>query len=107
MTGQETLATLACRVRAREERFRNAHLLCVSCTSTAFSDPVQCESLDCQWFYARRKAEARLELVPLFEEVSRALEDVIDDLDELEDFHDFENSEEDDSIKTEEIEVEE
>ncbi|KAF9481424.1 hypothetical protein BDN70DRAFT_831218 [Pholiota conissans] len=107
MTGQETLATLACRARAREERFRNAHLLCVSCTSTAFSDPVQCESLDCQWFYARRKAEARLELVPLFEEVSRALEDVIEDLEELEDLDDFENFEEDDSIETEEIEVEE
>lgn len=36
-------------------------------------DAVQCLSLDCPWFYARRKAEAETELIPVLEELLEEL----------------------------------
>uniref|UniRef100_A0A8H8CPU2 DNA-directed DNA polymerase n=1 Tax=Psilocybe cubensis TaxID=181762 RepID=A0A8H8CPU2_PSICU len=44
---------------------------CLSCgdpadQSSAPPEPIHCESLDCPWFYARRKSEAAMELIPLF-----------------------------------------
>jgi len=52
----------------------NIHRICASCAGSAPSEPIHCESLDCQWFYARRKAEAGLELVPLLAELSEEME---------------------------------
>lgn len=54
----------------------NTHRVCASCTGTAPSEPIHCESIDCQWFYARRKAEAGLELVPLLTELSEEMEEI-------------------------------
>lgn len=51
-----------------------AHRICASCTGCALTEPIHCESIDCQWFYARRKASSGLELVPLFEQLARELE---------------------------------
>lgn len=84
----ETLANLNYRIKAREERLKSTHDICVSCTNVAPSDFIHCESLDCQWFYARRKAQTGMELVPLLAEMSEELEDAMRQL---------ENAEEDDS----------
>ena len=85
----ETLANLNYRIRAREERLKSTHDICVSCTNVASSDFIHCESLDCQWFYARRKAQTGMELVPLLEETSEELAAVM---------HQIQNAEEDDSV---------
>jgi len=71
---QETIADLNFRIRIKEDRVMNIHRICASCAGSAPSEPIHCESLDCQWFYARRKAEARLELVPLLAELSEEME---------------------------------
>lgn len=47
----------------------NTHLVCTTCTGSAPVDAVHCISLDCPWFYARRKAEAETELIPVLEEL--------------------------------------
>lgn len=82
LASEETLANLESRIRTRQERVKNAHRVCVSCTNITASEPIHCESLDCQWFYTRRKAEARMELVPLLAEVSRDLEDAIEEIED-------------------------
>ena len=74
MASQETLSNLAFRIRAREERLADAHRICVTCTSSSPEDPIQCESLDCPWFYSRRKAEEAMDLVPILAELSDDLE---------------------------------
>ena len=74
MASQETISNLGFRIRAREERLANAHRICGTCTSSSPEDPIQCESLDCPWFYSRRKAEEAMELVPILAELSDDLE---------------------------------
>ncbi|KDR84999.1 hypothetical protein GALMADRAFT_131759 [Galerina marginata CBS 339.88] len=71
---QESIVNLELRIRTREERLTSTHRICSTCTGSTPSDPIHCESLDCQWFFARRKAEAGMELVPLFEELIEELE---------------------------------
>jgi len=60
----------------------DTHRVCASCTGSAPSEPIHCESIDCQWFYARRKAEAGLELVPLLTELSEEMEGIDAGMDE-------------------------
>jgi DNA polymerase zeta len=79
---QETIANLNFRIRTKEDRAMNTHHICASCAGSAPSEPIHCESLDCQWFYARRKAEAGLELVPLLAELSEEMEVLDADMDE-------------------------
>ena len=74
MASQETISNLGFRIRAQEERLANAHRICVTCTSSSPEDPIQCESLDCSWFYSRRKAEEAMDLVRTFAELSDDLE---------------------------------
>ena len=78
MASQETISNLGFRIRAREERLANAHRICGTCTSSSPEDPIQCESLDCPWFYSRRKAEEAMDLVPILAELSDDLEKEID-----------------------------
>ena len=78
MASQETISNLRFRIRAREERSANAHRICVTCTSSSPEDPIRCESLDCPWFYSRRKAEKAMDLVPIFAELSDDLEKEMD-----------------------------
>jgi DNA polymerase zeta len=74
MASQETISNLGFRIRAREERLSNAHRICMTCTSSSPEEPIQCESLDCPWFYSRRKAEQAMDLVPILAELSDDLE---------------------------------
>lgn len=73
-TTQETVVNLHARIRTKEERLKSAHRICVSCTGCAPTEPVHCESIDCQWFYARQKASTGLELIPMFEQLAQELE---------------------------------
>lgn len=70
---QETIANLRSGIRKREERLVNAHLVCATCTSSAPADAVRCISLDCPWFYTRRKAEVETEVIPALEEILEEL----------------------------------
>ncbi|PPQ64274.1 hypothetical protein CVT24_008412 [Panaeolus cyanescens] len=79
---QAALSNLAYRARRRERRLKDTHLTCMSCSRTAPSEPIECVSLDCAWYYARRRAEEGLEMIPLFEELSETLEDGIHAMDE-------------------------
>jgi DNA polymerase zeta len=79
MAGQETISNLGFRIRAREERLANAHRVCGTCTGSSPDDPIQCESLDCPWFYSRRKAEVAMDLVPILAELSDDLEKGMED----------------------------
>lgn len=74
MASQETVSNLGFRIRAREKRSVNAHRICVTCTSSSPEDPISCESLDCPWFYSRRKAEEAMNLAPIFAQLSDDLE---------------------------------
>ena len=78
MASQETISNLGFRIRAREERLANAHRICGTCTNSSPEDPIQCESLDCPWFYSRRKAEESMDLVPILAELSDDLEKVME-----------------------------
>ncbi|KAF8216234.1 hypothetical protein K438DRAFT_1901886 [Mycena galopus ATCC 62051] len=46
-----------------EKRLLEAHRICASCTRTAQSEPIRCESLDCAWLYARTKADDKLDFL--------------------------------------------
>lgn len=89
---QETIVNLHARIRTKEERMENTHRICASCTGCAPTEPIHCESIDCQWFYARHKASTGLELVPMFEQLARELESLQDEIE-----NEFEGDEEADS----------
>lgn len=58
---QETVATILSRIRLAESRMQTAHQVCASCTAIAPVETVRCESLDCQFFFERKKREAKVE----------------------------------------------
>ncbi|KAF7784324.1 hypothetical protein Agabi119p4_489 [Agaricus bisporus var. burnettii] len=60
---QTSLTILGAKTGRREERMLTTHKVCVTCTSIAPSEPVECECLDCPWFYARKRAEHKLDMI--------------------------------------------
>jgi DNA polymerase zeta len=50
-----------------EQRMLNTQKVCVSCTGIASSEPVECESLDCPWLYARKRAEHKLDVIEMMD----------------------------------------
>ena len=74
VSGEETMVNLRSRIRGREERLVNAHLVCATCTGSAPADVIHCISLDCPWFYTRRKAEAETDIIPALENLLEELE---------------------------------
>ncbi|KAF9568379.1 hypothetical protein CPC08DRAFT_402859 [Agrocybe pediades] len=79
---QESITRLGFQIKKKEKRLKDSHLICSTCTGLSPADPILCESLDCPWFYARRKAEAEMEMVPLYVELSEELEREIEHEDE-------------------------
>lgn len=61
MTPQETVSGLLSRLRIAEERLKTGYQICASCTESVPSEPIRCESLDCPWFFERKKAEVKVE----------------------------------------------
>jgi len=71
---QSSTSGLLSRIRKTENKMRNVQLICSSCSGIASAEPVKCESLDCPWFYERKKIEHKTE--SLF-----AVEDLVKELD--------------------------
>ncbi|KAF7310921.1 DNA polymerase [Mycena chlorophos] len=57
------MARVLAKMRKGETRLLDITRICASCCQTPAGEPIECDSLDCSWFYARRKAEARLDFL--------------------------------------------
>ncbi len=62
-SSQDTLTSLSFRKKAEESQLITAHQICASCTDSAPSEPIKCQSLDCPWFYARASAESKMDMM--------------------------------------------
>lgn len=60
---ETSVASLLGRIQRNEMRLQGTHRVCASCCNTSLTDPVHCESLDCPWLYARKKAERKTEFL--------------------------------------------
>ncbi|KAF8516147.1 hypothetical protein BU17DRAFT_92979 [Hysterangium stoloniferum] len=54
---EESLYALLARVHEVEHRLSTTHAICRSCTLSPMAVSIKCESMDCPWLYARKKAE--------------------------------------------------
>ncbi|KAK2461909.1 hypothetical protein APHAL10511_006372 [Amanita phalloides] len=70
-TPQETIVNLGYRIQHNTDRLAKSHLICASCTAAAPGEPIECDSLDCSWFFARKKAERRMQFTPDIEMMYR------------------------------------
>ncbi|KAI0033173.1 hypothetical protein K488DRAFT_48291 [Vararia minispora EC-137] len=73
---EAAMAGLFTRKRAAEERLLTALAVCTSCTGDQASDINRCESLDCAWFFERKKAESGSEELEDVEELAEAIADL-------------------------------
>jgi DNA polymerase zeta len=74
MSPQETICALRRRIQDDETRLLISQRICASCTMAAPNDAIECESIDCSWFFQRKKAEDNAELLPLLEECVQEIE---------------------------------
>ncbi|KAF7306933.1 DNA polymerase [Mycena indigotica] len=58
------------KIRRGEARLLDIARICASCSRTPLGEPIECDSLDCSWFYARKKAEARLDFLEAIQNVT-------------------------------------
>ncbi|THV04942.1 hypothetical protein K435DRAFT_961659 [Dendrothele bispora CBS 962.96] len=70
---QETLTGLLNRVKHDENRLKDAHRVCATCTSTSLGEPIHCESLDCPWLFARKKSDKKIEFLEAIQELLQDL----------------------------------
>jgi hypothetical protein len=71
---QSATAALGDHISECETRLKNAHDVCRSCASSTPTEPIRCESLDCPWFYERRKAEDGMEMAAFAQSVIDSIE---------------------------------
>lgn len=69
-----TLSSLLSHVRTSEKLLTDAHSVCSTCTRSPTAEPIECISLDCPWFYARYKAEEKVELIAVLNQLIREVE---------------------------------
>jgi len=83
---QKSITALSARIQRVEKRLQDTHSICVSCTGSASTEPIECMSLDCPWLFARKKAEDKADFAVYLREVISELEspDTLDDEDSLE-----------------------
>ncbi|KAJ6575123.1 hypothetical protein B0H19DRAFT_1127258 [Mycena capillaripes] len=60
---ESSMSGILSKIRRGEKRLLESHRICASCTQTAQTELVRCESLDCPWLYARTKAEDKLDFL--------------------------------------------
>jgi len=77
--GAASMANFGFMIRKAEERLVHAQLICGSCTGSATAEPIECESTDCPWFYARQGANHDIEMVPLYQELTKQLGEEIEE----------------------------
>jgi hypothetical protein len=70
---QEVAARMGYRMKDNTNHLANSHLICTSCARTAPGEPVECDSLDCPWFFARKKADRQIEVMSIIERTYRGV----------------------------------
>ncbi|KAH9944384.1 uncharacterized protein BXZ73DRAFT_87292 [Epithele typhae] len=70
-----SMSELLARIHKTERRLMDVHLVCSSCSGIAPGEPVDCETLDCPWFYERQKTYAKSDALATIHEL-------VDDLEE-------------------------
>lgn len=68
---QEMTTKLGYRTHDDTSRLANSQLVCASCTMTTPGEPIECDSLDCPWFFSRKRAERRIEFTSVIERTYR------------------------------------
>ncbi|KAH8997309.1 hypothetical protein EDB92DRAFT_2030379 [Lactarius akahatsu] len=70
----ETMSGLLSQVRISEKRLQTVHDVCTACTRSEPLEPVRCTSLDCPWFFQRKKVEKQAEDVEILQELIQGME---------------------------------
>ncbi|KAI0963568.1 hypothetical protein AcW1_000610 [Taiwanofungus camphoratus] len=71
---QISISGLLSRLHLTEDRLRNVQMICGSCTGTARTEPIKCDSLDCPWLFERRKVENKADSLVVIENLIKELE---------------------------------
>jgi len=71
---QTTISELLRRISKGETRLLNTQRICESCTGSAPSEPIRCESVDCAWLFERKKAERKVETLVFLRELVNSVE---------------------------------
>lgn len=69
----ETMSGLLSQVRISEKRLQTVHDVCTTCTRSEPLEPVRCVSLDCPWFFQRKKVEKQAEDVEILQELIQGM----------------------------------
>ncbi|KAK0210432.1 hypothetical protein DFS33DRAFT_1458357 [Desarmillaria ectypa] len=88
MDTQATMAGVLNRINVIEKRFMETQKVCASCAQIPGSEEIRCESLDCPWLFARKKAESKQNTLDTLKDLVHdlqldALEDEETEMDEL------------------------
>ncbi|KAL1679814.1 hypothetical protein EV122DRAFT_276721 [Schizophyllum commune] len=83
---QTTAADLLTTIRTHELRSMQIQTICASCSKTPQAESIACESLDCPWMYARKRADGKAEFLAALRHALNAVQedndkDVLDDFD--------------------------
>ena len=62
------MSGLLSQVRISEKRLQTVHDVCTACTRSEPLEPVRCTSLDCPWFFQRKKVEKQAEDIEILQE---------------------------------------
>jgi len=92
-TPAETMSGLLSQVRTSEKRLQTVHNVCTACTRSEPLEPVRCVSLDCPWFFQRKKVEQQAEDIEILQELVQGMEMGSETLPESR--HDLEEPQED------------
>jgi DNA polymerase zeta len=71
---QTTIPELLRRISKGENRLISTQRVCESCTRSAPSEPIKCESVDCAWLFERKKAERKAETIVVLQELVDSIE---------------------------------
>ena len=72
-TPAETMSGLLSQVRISEKRLQTVHDICTTCTRSEPLEPVRCVSLDCPWFFQRKKVEKQAEDIEILQELIQGM----------------------------------
>ena len=71
---QTTISELLRRISKGETRLLNTQRICETCTGSAPSEPIRCESVDCAWLFERKKVERKAETLVFLRELLKSVE---------------------------------
>jgi DNA polymerase zeta len=68
------MSGLLSQVRTSEKRIQTVHDVCTTCTRSEPLEPVRCVSLDCPWFFQRKKVEKQAEDIEILQELIEGMD---------------------------------